>query len=203
MTISWIFQDEYCMGQRKLHLQYHSWPLKVIHLSCRCCGFDGKRRSVGWFCMFNVGALVGASNTILTNKTFNDTKRRVGGASQLLWRNNQSWVGVESRWPAAHTQRKHETCKRPTAHPHFHPETVVSGRPAVWVSDRGSGSGQVRDQTRRDETRRGGGGGAGLHSVNKAWSSSSPCPWRSLTSKHQSKTGADIICHQGFPAGEL
>lgn len=103
--------------------------------------------------------------------------------------------GMESRWHAAHTQCKHEMCKRPTAHPHFHLETVVSGRPAVWVSDRGSGSGQVRDETRR--------GGAGLHSVNKAWSSSSACPWRSLTSKHQSKTGADIICHQGFPAGEL
>lgn len=105
--------------------------------------------------------------------------------------------GMEARWHAAQTQCKREMRKRPTAHPHFHPETVVSGRPAVWVSDRGSGSGQVRDETRR------GGGGAGLHSVNKARSSSSPCPWRSLTSKHQSKTGADIICHQGFPAGEL
>lgn len=46
-------------------------------------------------------------------------------------------------------------------------------------------------------------GRARLHSVNKASTSSSVCPWRSLTSKHQSKTGADIICHQGFPAGEL
>lgn len=39
--------------------------------------------------------------------------------------------------------------------------------------------------------------------VNKAWTRSPGCPWRSLTSKQQSKTGADIICHQGFPAGEL
>ncbi len=46
-------------------------------------------------------------------------------------------------------------------------------------------------------------GRAKLDSVNKASTSSSVCPWRSLTSKHQSKTGADIICHQGFPAGEL
>lgn len=46
-------------------------------------------------------------------------------------------------------------------------------------------------------------GRARLDSVNKASTSSSVCPWRSLTSKHQSKTGADIICHQGFPAGEL
>lgn len=46
-------------------------------------------------------------------------------------------------------------------------------------------------------------GRASLDSVNKASTSSSVCPWRSLTSKHQSKTGADIICHQGFPGGEL
>lgn len=69
-----------------------------------------------------------------------------------------------------------------------HPRQLwVAGRPAAGVSDRGSGCSR--------HTR--------LRSVNKAWSTSSPCPWRSLTSKHQSKTGADIICHQGFPAGEL
>lgn len=46
--------------------------------------------------MFNVGVLVGTSNTILTNKTFNYSKRRVGGASQLLWRTTKAeWNGVE------------------------------------------------------------------------------------------------------------